>query len=309
MSLLKKTFLVCVFLPLLFFCGEKKKRETIVIYVPATPASIPVLIAGSQMPNTSCVVFKNHSQAHQLFLNKEVDILFTGLSVGLIFFEKNLQIRILNSYVTGVTHLLTYGNKISNFSQLKGKTIIVPFENSPIDELTRFFIEREGLVYGKDIKVAYALPNGAKALLESGKNQAAPLPEPLVSVLLSKPGPVKYSFSYYDYYNKIAQNAKGYPQVAALLRADFSGEKKEYLEKLNYELRAAIQLTRENPDEAVRLTINQFGLSAEIMKKALARSVFHFNSSDSLAREVYEYYRTIGKPLPEKTREIFLAIP
>lgn len=299
-----------IFLGLLFIftaCSEKE-RQTTVIYTPATPSSVPVVIAAQQMPNTEFHVFTNHPKAHSLFLKGDADILFTGLSVGLNFYRKGKKVRIFNSYVTGLTHLITRGRSVKNFSELKGETLIVPFENSPIDELTRFFVESEGLDYGRDIKIQYSLPYAARSLLANEKADNAPLPEPLVTALLNSDNNLKLSFSYREYYMQVTGNKKGYPQVGGFVKGDSAAEKREYLKQFNAELEKAIQLCRENPEDAIMLVKGSFGFDEAVLKKALQRTVFKLESSENLKKEVYDYYNTIRKPLSEESEDFFISL-
>ena len=45
----------------------------VVIYAPATPSSVPVLLAAQQMENAEVTIFTDHAQAHTLFLRQRVE--------------------------------------------------------------------------------------------------------------------------------------------------------------------------------------------------------------------------------------------
>lgn len=303
----RKLFFILALSLFLITCSEQD-RENTVIYAPATPSSVPVVIAAQKMPNTEIHIFKNHPKAHSLFLKGDSDILFTGLSVGLNFYKKDKDIRIFNSYVTGLTHLITRGQKVKNFAALKGQTLVVPFENSPIDELTRFFVEKEGLIYGKDIQIQYSLPFATRSLLINKKADNAPLPEPLVTALLNSDQDLKLSFSYRDYYMQVTGKKKGYPQVGGFIKGSYAAKNRQYLKQFNAELEKAIVLCRKRPDEAIELAKDSFGFEDVILQKALQRTVFNLETSENLKREVHDYYNTIGKPLSEESENFFLSL-
>ena len=149
----------CVPLPPAPVAGNDSRSTPsrgLVIYAPATPSSIPILLAARHIEGAQVTIFNNHTQANAQFLRGDIDILVTGLSVGLDLFKNGAPVQVIDSYVAGVTYLVTYGKKVKRFADLKGETIYIPFEGSPIEETTRFFIEREGLIWKKDILVAYA---------------------------------------------------------------------------------------------------------------------------------------------------------
>nr|NJM01908.1 ABC transporter permease subunit [Desulfobacula sp.] len=158
----------------------------IIILTPATPASIPVILAVKNLPGVKLTIFYNHSQAHSLFLTGKAQILSTGISVGVQFFRQGVPVKIINSHVTGLSFLVTT-RPIREFRELKGMKIWLPFPGSPLEEITRFLAQSEGLVWEHDIHVGYAMFATSVKLLQQKRIEAAVLPEPYVSLAETDP--------------------------------------------------------------------------------------------------------------------------
>ncbi len=200
--------------------AKSRPRQKLVIYAPATPSSIPILLAAQQM-DAEVTIFTNHTQANAQFLRGDVDILVTGLSVGIDMFKNGAPVQAIDSYVAGLTYLVTYGKKVERFADLKGQEIYFPFEGSPIEEITQFFIAQEGLAWKTDIKPIYSPFASSVELLKQGKATAVALPEPSVSLIANQPN-LYISLDYRALWDKATGSTTGYPQVTPLVKQEWA---------------------------------------------------------------------------------------
>jgi NitT/TauT family transport system substrate-binding protein len=275
----------------------------LVIYAPATPSSIPVIIAARHMENTEITIFTNHSQAHTLFLRGDVTILVTGLSVGVEFFRSGVPVQVINSYVSGLTYLVTAGRKVDSFGELRGQEIYIPFEGSPIEEITQFFVEQEGLTWKQDIKPIYSSFLSSVELLKQGRVANVALPEPYVS-LVEKQQQVFVSLNYRQEWDALTGSADGYPQVGTFVRQDWAAAHPDLIAQFNDELVNALQIIEQDPAAAVEQTQAELGFPLEVLLSSLQRTDFSLSESGKMAQEIRRYYQIIGKPLDE-TFELF----
>lgn len=270
----------------------------LVIYTPTTPSSIPVIIAARHIENTEITIFTNHSQAHTLFLRGDVTILVTGLSVGVEFFRSGVPVQVINSYVSGLTYLVTSGRKVDSFGELRGEEIYIPFEGSPIEEVTQFFVEQEGLTWKQDIKSIYSSFLSSVELLKQGTVANVALPEPYVS-LVEKQDQVFVSLNYKQEWDVLTGSANGYPQVATFVKEDWATAHPDLIAQFNDELVNALQIIEQDPAAAVEQTQAKLGFLPEVLLSSLQRTDFFFSDSDNMAQEIRRYYQIIGKPLDE----------
>lgn len=300
----KKIFIFLVLILFSIFFISESQVNVINIWGPATPTSIPLVIAAQNLPNTKIDIFTDHSQASALFLKGETQILFTGLDVGLAFFKNKSPVVMLNSYVTGLTYLVTYGLKVNSFKELKGKSIYIPFEGSPIEEIVKFFVEKDGLVYKKDITPIYAPFASSFELLKQGKAEVVALPEPFVTMSSSIPN-VYISFGFKEYYEKLTGKNNGYPQVGAFAMKSWAINNIDYIKLLHTELAKAIELIKKDPNQAIKIAAPYFKFPEPVLLKALSNTTFSLSYSTDLLNEVFSYYQTIGNPLGEEFKDLF----
>ncbi len=279
------------------------------VRAPASPSSIPLILACRALGSGTATIkiFSNHSQAHALFLQGDSQILATGLSVGVRFYRQGAPVQVVNAYVTGLTYLVAL-EKIDSLGDLRGKTLHLPFAGSPIDEVTRFFVSREGLVWNRDIRVAHTRFPATLKLLREGRIFAAALPEPFVSMIRERSG-VYVSIGFRDLWENYTGGKEGYPQVATLVKKDWAEDNADLIRRLNREVDRAVAFVRENPDEAAAQTQGFFSLPEGILRSALRRTDFRFLADPPLKREIETYYRTIGRPLDEGFQDFFYTAP
>lgn len=296
---MKKLLLLWLTICHLVFGGQE-----ITVLAPATPASIPVIIAARQQ-DWKVKIFHNHSRAHSLFLNDKAQILITGLSVGKKFYEQEIPIKILNSYVSGLSYLVSSADSVRSFKELKDKTIYLPFKGSPLEEITRFFALQEKLQWEADIQPKYApFPSTVNMLLNNKINYAA-LPEPHVSKLIEANSDIKISLSYYKLWNYYTPEEDGYPQVAAFIKSDHQPDL-SFLENFNQALQEGIDFTRNYPDSAIGIAGSQLKFPPKILKASLTRTRFTIYTEAKLKDEIHSYYQILGKPLDETYQDFFL---
>jgi len=280
----------------------------ITIYAPASPSSIPVILAAKRMPNADITIFTNHSQANTLFLRGDISILVTGLSVGVEFFKNKAPAQVVNTYVSDLTYLVTYGQKITSLSQLKGKEIYMPFEGSPIEEMTQFLAAQEGLVWKQDIKPVYSPFPASVELLKQGKATAVALPEPFVS-LVEKQDQVFVSMSYRAKWDAITGSTNGYPQVASFVNPEWAAAHPQEIARFNELLAQAIAEVQQNPEAAAQQTSTELKFPPAVLQASLQRTGFAMLTGTDMATAIQHYYQTIGKPLDDKFAPFFYRLP
>lgn len=275
------------------------------VYAPATPGAVPLVLAVREVPQLRLKWFDNHSRAHALFLRKDVQILATGLSVGVQFFAQGAPVRMIGSHVSGLTFLMSDG-PARNFRDLRGRTLVLPFEGSPIQEVTRFLMAREGLVWGRDIPIAYASFPATVNRLRQGQVHAAALPEPFVSQLLAA-GTGQVAFSYADLWDACTGGTGGYPQVGLFVQDAWAAENRALVRQFMDALDRAVTRVFEDPQGAVAETGSDFPFPPAVLRDALGRTRFRMLRQEALRQAVTDYYRTIGHPLDESFDAFFIA--
>jgi len=285
-----------------------QSQAKISIYSPASPSSVPVVLAAQQLPDAEVTIFTNHSQANTLFLRGDVDILITGLSVGVSMFKNEAPVQVVNSYVTDLTYLVTTGEAVEDFSDLSGEEIYLPFEGSPIEEMTRYLAQQDGLNWDADLSPVYSPFPASVELLKEGKAAAVVLPEPFVSMVAPNEN-VFVSLNYRQAWDSLAGGTDGYPQVAAFVNRDWAAEHAAEITEFNQMLAEAIESIEQDPAAAIESAGGSFSFPAPVLLGALKRTGFAPLTDEDLADNINTYYQTIGTPLDDSFGSFFYHHP
>ena len=304
----------------------------VMIYAPAGPTSIPLILAAESLPGVKVKIFSNHSKAHALFLKGKVQILCTGLAVGVGFYRQGVAVQIINSHVSGLAWLVT-SIKVTHFKDLRGMTIYLPFPGSPLEELTRFFMAAEQLEWNHDVHIRYTPFPGAVALLQQHRISVIALPEPFVSQVLTPhnalwkssgdtsgqalihdpdetffpskkqraplTSPGFYALSYKAVWERHTGSPHGYPQVGCFVHREFARTHGTVIQKFNLALARSIQCLASDPDPAVKRAGAYMDFPGELLRRSLERTDFHLWHGAPLRQVLLHYYQTIGDPLNE----------
>lgn len=280
--------------------------EQITIYAPMSTSSIPVILAARQFPNVKLVLFADQSQANTEFIRGDVSILVSGLSVGVDLYRNGVPVQAANSFVSGLSYLVTYGKPVTSLKDLVGKSIYIPFEGSPIDEMVGYLVTSDGLTWKKDITPVYSPFDSSIELLKQGKLDAVVLPEPMVTMVENQPN-VFISLSLEEEWNKVTGSQNGYPQVASFVNPDWAAKNETFLTDFNLALASAIQSVQADPQAAIDLVKDQYKLSPEKLLKSVSRTRYLLLSGSDMQSAIENYYQTIGKPLDENFSNLYFS--
>lgn len=270
----------------------------ITIYAPASTSSIPVILAAKKMDGVNLTLFTNHAQANALFLRGDVDLLVSGISTGVDMRANGAPVQLVNSFVSGVSYLLTYDRKVSQWADLKGQSIYLPFQGSPLEEVTAHLIKAEGLDWPGDFQPVYSPFETSIELLKQGKASAVALPEPYVSLLEDQPH-VFISLSYYDAWQKVHPEDHGYPQVGTLVKIDWAQSHPDEIAQFNEALAEAVKQVESDPVGTLHTVREYYSLSEDVLSRSLKRTQYAFVSGKALQDAVTRYYSQVEKPLHE----------
>lgn len=278
------------------FAGDKVR-----LLVPGTPSSIPLIIAAKKVSNIDVKVIHNLAQAHASFVRGDADLVLTGLSVGVKFFDQGIPVKIIASHVSSLSYLVYNSDKIKkieHFKDLTGEKIWFPFPNSPLEEVSKYFIKQEGLELGLDMDAGYGAFQSSVKMLQAGKSSVVVLPEPFVSLALKNSPNIKIGIDFSKLWSEY--NDSIYPQVALIGKAEWLNKNEELIAGFKKALKNSVLLCQTDPQTAITLTKEYFSLPEEILHSALLRTQFELLTDTDLQKSVFSYYKTIGTNLDEQ---------
>jgi NitT/TauT family transport system substrate-binding protein len=290
--------------------AEKLPKLTLV--APPGPMAIPMayLAVNNKLAGvadkTELVIWQNADQLKALVAGKQGDFVTIPSNNSAMFYNKGLQLKLLDISVWNITYLITRDAKAGSFSDVKGQSLVVSLKGSVPDVMFQYLTKKEGLDPAKDFKLQYATdPTQAAQLLLAGKVDNAVLSEALAtSVILqtkSDATPLRRALAFDQAWAQAAGDSKGTPIAGTVATATVM-EKPEVVDVFLREYRAAVEWMLANPEEAGKLVeteLPQLGLKAAPLTASLKSINWKFTPAQDARAGLEAFYTALMDLSPE----------
>ncbi|HEY1406525.1 MAG TPA: ABC transporter substrate-binding protein [Spirochaetota bacterium] len=268
--------------------------EEIIISVPRTLSSLPVYelngktIAGYE---TTVRFYDDHILAMAEFVSGRSPILMTGFSQGLSYYRSSGKTVLLANPVWGLSSLVTAEQSLQQLSDFKGKTILVPFANSPLDVQMRMILGKE--VPGDQIRIGYSPIPQQVPLLLAGKAEGGCLPEPFATqFVMEKKG--KRIFPFAQKWAEINNGERRTPQVSLFAKSDFAASHKAYCSALIDELQKNCLRIAADKEKLSEKYAAIFKIDKRVIAESLGYILFEMPDDTTERKLVRDYQLFIG---------------
>ena len=232
-----------------------------------------------------------------MITSEKADFMVVPTLMAANFYNKGANIKLLVVSYWGDFQVLST-KKVSSFKDLKGKKISVPRQGNALDVLFRYLLKKNGLS-SKDVNIEYGSksPVMVANLLLSGKIDFAVLPEPYVSMVVSKgKGKIKRVIDITEEYEKITNHKL--PQ-AGLISVGKKNDKiiKEFMQGY----KKAIEDVNKNPEQAGKLVEEKMGKFYKTKPIALSMkySRIKYVPAEDAKEDLNYFFSTILKFSPK----------
>ena len=275
---------------LIISCGKQAKitNEKYVLLAPASPASIPLIRACSNLENIDVKLFTNHTKAHASFLRGDAEFIATGYNVGVNFRKSSNKIRIASSLVNELSYFVSTDPDIDSLFKINVKEVNLPFKGSPIELLFDSVAKAENINSISDCDKRYIAFPSTMELFKKGKAFNAVLPEPFVSMLI-KQGIIKSYISLQKRFQEIYQADA--PQLALFTKDNIDCN---MLVDLLSEIDASVKQITVNPDETIKMIGDALPFPEEIIKNSVSRIGYQNLKGTKLTENLIKYHKIMG---------------
>ena len=221
------------------------------------------------------------------------------------------KIQLLALNTLGVLYLLQNGEKVvTDFNELKGKTVYVPGAGSNPEYITAALLEANGLKVGEDVTIdatSYPSPDALQTALVSGLGgvEFAVLPEPKVTVITMKNENVKVAMNFTEKWETI-YGKNTLAQGCLVINTEFAKNHPNEVAKFLDDYKASVDFIVGGSDEAIASIVKAGILPNEaIAKKALPNCNICFIEGNEMKEAISVFY----EKLYEADSKSILAIP
>ena len=208
-----------------------------------------------------------------------------------------------------MTYFITTDPDLTEWSQLKGKTVYVPLQSSPPDALTQFFLNEAGLKVGEDVEIVYSTTAEISQMMAAGKIEYATLIEPQVTAAKMNNDQVRVAFSFEDEWKKVKGEDSIVPNAGLGTTEKFISENPELVAEFEAAYEESLNWVLENPADAAALAEEQLGLKAPLVEKAIPNMGLIYKNAMDAKTDLDGFYQLlndfdpsmIGGKVPDET--------
>lgn len=296
-------------LSLLLFIGLLPltlQAQTVSIPTAKTVSSIPLLaLEGRQIAGQTLAtpLFDDHPLALAELLNGKSQALQTGSSLAIKNSQAGGPLVQVTTAVWDVSGFVTLNPDLKTLADFVGKSVVLPLAGGPLDLQFQAILKAQGLS-GK-VKIDYAEPAQALALLLQKRVDGAGLPEPLVSrvVLLNN---AQELFTFAEAWAPLNKGDGRAPQVSVVARRDWVQAHTEFLKAFLVEYQASVKAVQADPKAYAAQFAPKLGLPAGVVERGLGKTLFSIPTGTETASLFANYLSLVGDSKPVAPDFFFL---
>ncbi|MCL5733978.1 MAG: hypothetical protein M1274_00070 [Actinobacteria bacterium] len=288
------------------------KLSKLTLVAPPGPMAIPLayIAVNNKLAEvaekTELVIWENADQLKAIVAGSQGDFVTMPSNNAAIFYNKGLQLHLLDISVWNITYLVTSDPTVAGFSDIKGQSLVVPLQGSVPDVMFQYFAKKAGLDPQKDFDLRYATdPTQAAQLLLAGQVQNAVLSEALATavVLQTKTAdkPLRKALAF-DQAWRAAAGADAASPIAGTVATPRVMDKPEVVAAFEREYKAAVDWMLANPDEAgslVETQLPQLGLKAAVMTASMKGITWKYTPAADARSSLEAFYTALSDLSPE----------
>jgi len=231
-----------------------------------------------------------------------------------IFYNKGLELRLLNISVWNITYLVTGRSGVDSFSDIKGRSLVVSLQGSVPDVMFQYIATKEGLDPATDFDLRYVSdPTQASQLLIAGEVDNAVLSEALATAVLLQTKdadkPLRKALAFDDAWAAAAGGSAQSP-IAGVVMTPSVMDKPDAIAAFQREYEAAVEWMLADPAAAGKLVeteLPELGLKAPVMTASLQGITWKFTPAVEARPSLEAFYtalmdfspQVIGGKLPD----------
>lgn len=203
--------------------------------------------------------------------NGEIDIAAVPSNVAAnIYNTKGGIVQVMAVNTLGVLYIVERGNTVKSLADLKGKTVYATGQGAVPEYALRYLLKQNGLDPDKDVTIQWcADTTEALSYISKDASAIAMLPQPFVTVAMSKVDGLRVALSLNDEWQKL-NNGSELVTGVVVVRTEFAKKYPQQTAKFLEEYKASVEYTSTNPADAAKLIAdNKIVPAAPIAEKAL----------------------------------------
>lgn len=226
------------------------------------------------------------------FLNGELDIIAVPTNLASVLYNKtNKDVSVIAVNTLGVLYVLTNGVDISSVKDLEGKTIYATGQGATPEYVLNYIIEQNGLS-GK-VNVEYKTEHAELAtLMAAGQVDLAMLPQPFVTIVMTKNQDIKISLDLNEEWRK-ASGGSELTMTCIVVSKGFLRDNSEAVANFLEEYKKSTDYVNNNIDEAAALSQKYDIVPEAVAKLAIPKCGIVFIDGGGMKASVEPFLKVL----------------
>ncbi|PNW44821.1 UNVERIFIED_CONTAM: nitrate ABC transporter substrate-binding protein [Euhalothece sp. KZN 001] len=257
-----------------------------------------------KVPNLEFIPVRNHEQIKALLTSRQGQMAAnpTLLSAGL--YQKEFPLRLLNVMIWGNIYVLSPDGSIATWEDLRGKSVLIPFQGSMPEMIFRFLATQSGLNPDEDLTIVSTQDFQSTAqLLLVGQGEAGVFAEPRASSVVAKGKEQNielfYSLDFRETWGEVTGQTARFPQAGVSILKSLTDQHPDVVELIHAELRNSLDWIQENPTAAAELGSKYMDLPPSVIEQSLAKNRFEYLSAAEAQSELEVFYQSLMQVNPK----------
>lgn len=250
---------------------------------------------------TEYEIVKNPSLMQARIISGEADIAIVPTNLAAVLYAKKMPVQLAGSVVWGILYGVTTEN-ISSVEDLKGKTVLTLGRGLTPDITVREIVSAAGLTPDEDVRFEYVQASSELApAFISGKASIAIVPEPMLSMVLTKKPNAKIFLDVQKEWRDRIGGNESYPQASLIVSTKLMEENPAYVKAFLKEFAQAVEWTNAHPQKTAEYatTLSKGMPPAPIIAKAMPRMNIKWKPAAEARPALEAYYKILEKANPK----------
>ncbi|EGB13310.1 ABC transporter substrate-binding protein [Pseudodesulfovibrio mercurii] len=283
--------------------------EKLVLSGPPAPLSLPLVRLAQQspagLPAMEMKQWRNPDIMRAWMVSGEAQVSAAPANAAAILYNKGLPVRLLDVNNGGILSLLTRDPSVKDFTDIKGKKVLLFYRGDIPDTIVRYLAAKQGIDPDADMTVSYAdSPFEALQMLLSKRADTVLLPEPaaMAAVLKAKASGMElHRIVLQDVWEKVTGNTLFLPLGGTICQASMAEKEPQTVAALRTGIGQAVDWINAHPAEAAQQSADFFGLKAPVLQKSLETFPIRRLPAAEARKDLEFYYKALMELSPKLT--------
>ncbi len=214
-----------------------------------------------------------------------------------VYTKTNGGIQVLAANTLGVLYVVTNGDLgINSLADLEGKTVYCPAQNPSF--IMQYLFTKNNLHV--TIDNSFAQPAALQSMVAAGQADIAVLPEPMVSIAMSKNANLKVALDVTEEWNRVSTE-NSLVQGCIVVRTEFAAAHPDAVAMFLQEYSESVAYVNQNPADAANLILSNgiaANVDASVIASALPNANICFMEGDAMKTAISGYLRALFDIMP-----------